>query len=155
MTLLGDRTESVKPRAVIELKNAADGAGKIQPGLTLAQLKGILEAYNARVVIHYADTDSEDAVAAFRKDLEAVLADSVRFLLVNFYGKAIGTSTNGHISPVAAYDKQTDSVLVLDVAGHRNPWYWVPVAHLYGAMHKLDGKRYRGYLTIADPPATP
>jgi hypothetical protein len=153
MTLLGERTEPVKPRAVIELKNAGDGEGKISPGLTLGQLKGILEAYDARVALHYANADSEDAVAAFRKDLMAVLADSVRFMVVNFKGKAMGTSTGGHISPVAAYDEQTDSVLVLDVAGHRNPWYWVPVAHLHGAMHTLDGKHYRGYLVVEDRPA--
>jgi len=154
MTLLDERTESVKPRAVIELKNTDDGAGTIQPGLTLAQLEGILEAYDARVAIHYADTDSEDDIADFRKDLKAVLADSERFLVVNFKGKALGTPTNGHISPVAAYDEQTDSVLVLDVAGHRNPWYWVPVMDLYGAMHTLDGKHYRGYLVVEDRPAS-
>jgi hypothetical protein len=150
MTLLDERTEPVKHRTAIELKNAGDGSGQIQPGLTLLQLKGILEAYDARVELHYADAKSDDAVAAFRKDLRAVLVDSIRFLVVNFYGKAIGASTNGHISPVAAYDEQTDSVLVLDVAGHRNPWYWVPVAHLYGAMHTLDGNQYRGYLLVED-----
>jgi hypothetical protein len=150
MTLLGKRTESVKPRAVIELKNAAHGADEIQPGLTLAQLKGILEAYDAQVAIHYADADSDVAIANFRKVLKAVLTDNARFLVVNFYGKAIGTTTNGHISPVAAYDEQTDSVLVLDVAGHRNPWYWVPVVYLYGAMHTLDGEHHRGYLVVED-----
>jgi hypothetical protein len=153
MTLLDERTEPVKARVVIELKNAGDGAGKIQPGLTLAQLKGILEAYHARVVLHYVDTDSEDAIRGFRKDLKAVLTDSERFLVVNFKGKALGTSTDGHISPVAAYDEQSDSVLVLDVAGHRNPWYWAPAADLYGAMHTLDGEHYRGYLVIEDAPA--
>jgi len=153
MTLLDERTEPVKARVVIELKNAGDEAGKIQPGLTLAQLKGILEAYDARVVLHYADTDSEDAIGGFRKDLKAVLTDSERFLVVNFKGKALGTSTDGHISPVAAYDEQSDSVLVLDVAGHRNPWYWAPAADLYGAMHTLDGEQYRGYLVIEDAPA--
>jgi hypothetical protein len=153
MTLLDERTEPVKARVVIELKNAGDEAGKIQPGLTLAQLKGILEAYHARVVLHYVDTDSEDAIRGFRKDLKAVLTDSERFLVVNFKGKALGTSTDGHISPVAAYDEQSDSVLVLDVAGHRNPWYWAPAADLYGAMHTLDGEHYRGYLVIEDAPA--
>ena len=153
MTLLDERTEPVKARVVIELKNAGDEAGKIQPGLTLAQLKGILKAYHARVVLHYVDTDSEDAIRGFRKDLKAVLTDSERFLVVNFKGKALGTSTDGHISPVAAYDEQSDSVLVLDVAGHRNPWYWAPAADLYGAMHTLDGEHYRGYLVIEDAPA--
>ena len=150
LTLLGERTEPVKPRAVIELKNTGEGGGEIDPGLKLAQLKGVLEAYDTRVDLHYADVDSEDAVEAFREDLRAVLADSVRFLVVNFKGRIMGASTDGHISPVAAYDQKTDSVLLLDVAGYLNPWYWVPVAHLYGAMHTLDGNHYRGYLVVED-----
>ena len=150
LTLLGERTEPVKPRAIIELKNTGEEGGKIDPGLQLAQLKGVLEAYDTRVVLHYADIDSGDAVEAFREDLRTVLMDSVRFLVVNFKGRAIGASTDGHISPVAAYDEKTDSVLLLDVAGYLNPWYWVPVEHLYGAMHTLDGNRYRGYLVVED-----
>jgi len=118
--------------------------------LKLAQLKGILEAYDTRVYLHYADADSGAAVAAFREDLQSVLADSVRFLLVNFDGSTIGASTHGHISPVAAYDENTDSVLLLDVAGYFNPWYWAPVTDLYGAMHTLDGDHYRGYLVVED-----
>ncbi len=153
LTLLGERTEPVKPRAVIELKNTGKGGGEIDPGLKLAQLKGVLEAYDTRVELHYADLDPEDIVAVFREDLKAVLADSVRFMVVNFKGRMMGTPTEGHISPVAAYDQKTDSVLLLDVAGHLNPWYWVPVAHLYGAMHTLDGNQYRGYLVVADRPA--
>lgn len=149
-TFLGERTEPVKPRAVIELKNAGEGENEIDPGLKLAQLKGVLEAYDTKVDLNYADGDSEDAIAAFREDLKAVLADSVSFMIVNFKGRTIGASTNGHISPVAAYDKKTDSALLLDVAGYLNPWYWVPVAHLYGAMHTLDGHHYRGYLVIKD-----
>jgi hypothetical protein len=149
-TLLGERTQSVKPRGTIELKNVGEGGSEIDPGLKLAQLKGILEAYDTQVDLHYADTDSEDAVAAFREDLKAVLADSVRFLIVNFKGRTIGAPTDAHISPLAAYDEKTDSVLVLDVAGYLNPWYWVPVAHLYGAMHTLDGNHYRGYLVVKD-----
>jgi hypothetical protein len=153
LTLLGERTEAVKPRAVIELKNTGEGGGEIDPGLKLAQLRGILEAYDTRVDLHYADADSEAAVAAFRANLKSVLADSVRFMLVNFNGSTLGASTHGHISPVAAYDQKTDSVLLLDVAGYFNPWYWAPVAHLYGAMHTLDGNHYRGYLIVEDRPA--
>jgi hypothetical protein len=53
LTLLDERTEAVKPRAVIELKNAGEGGGEIDPGLKLAQLKGILEAYDTRVDLHF------------------------------------------------------------------------------------------------------
>jgi hypothetical protein len=147
-SLLGDRTESVKPRAVIEMKSTGDGAA--DPGLTLAQLKGILEAYDATVELYYADKNNKAGMAAFRTTVRQVLQESQQFILVNFHGRSIGTPTNGHISPVAAYDERSDSVLLLDVAGYLNPWYWVPVEHLYQAMHTRDGDNYRGYLVVMD-----
>lgn len=154
LTLLGELTEPVKPRAVVELKNTGEDEGEIDPGLQLSQLKGVFEVYDAKVALHYAKVDSSDAVEGFREDLKAVLADSERFMIVNFKGRMLGTPTEGHISPVAAYDQKTDSVLLLDVAGHLNPWYWVPVAHLYGAMHTLDGNHYRGYLVVEERSAS-
>lgn len=150
LTLLGERTESVKPRAMIELRNAGEGGAKIDPGLTLAQLKGVLEAYDTRVALHYAHQEPEEGAVSFREVLKLALADSIQFVIVNFKGRTLGAPTDGHISPVAAYDEASDSVLLLDVAGYLNPWYWVPVNHLYGAMHTLDGDHYRGYLVVED-----
>ena len=54
----------------------------------------------------------------------------------------------GHFSPLGAYDVESDSVLVMDVAGFKNGWYWVPVKDLYAAMNTLDGSVYRGWLVI-------
>ena len=146
--LLGDRTEAVKPRAVIEMRSTDDG--EADPGLTLAQLKGILEAYDATVELHYADRNNEAAIAAFRTTVRQALQELEQFILVNFDGRSIGAPTDGHISPVAAYDERSDSVLLLDVAGYLNPWYWVPVEHIYQSMHTRDGNNYRGYLVVRD-----
>jgi hypothetical protein len=146
--LLGDRTEAVKPRAVIEMRSTVNG--EADPGLTLAQLEGILEAYDATVELHYADRNDKAAIAAFRTTVRQALQESEQFILVNFNGRSIGALTSGHISPVAAYDERSDSVLLLDVAGYLNPWYWAPVAHLYQAMHTRDGDNYRGYLVVRD-----
>ena len=146
--LLGDRTEAVKPRAVIEMRSTDDG--EVDPGLTLAQLKGILEAYDATVELYYADKNNKAGMSAFRTTVRQALQESQQFILVNFHGRSIGALTDGHISPVAAYDERSDSVLLLDVAGYLNPWYWVPVEHLYQAMHTRDGDNYRGYLVVRD-----
>ena len=32
----------------------------------------------------------------------------------------------------------------------KNPWYWVPISHLYKAMNTKDGNNYRGWLIIED-----
>ncbi|MEN8176283.1 MAG: phytochelatin synthase family protein [Pseudomonadota bacterium] len=149
-TLLGALTEGVKPREIIEFRNHADEPGKLDPGLTLVQLAGVLETYDTRVEVHPASDSGAASLDRFRATLQSVLDDRHRFVIVNFHGRTMGAPTDGHISPVAAYDELSDSVLLLDVAGYLNPWYWAPVEHLYGAMHTLDGDQYRGYLVVAD-----
>ena len=150
LTLLGDKTDPVKPRAIIELKNIHAPKNKLDPGLTLKQLSGILKAYGASVQIHYADKSPLDGPDTFRHKLKNILRDSTHFIIVNFHGKSMGAPTDGHITPIGAYDEKTDSVLLLDVAGYLNPWYWVPVEHLYWAMHTKDGENYRGYVIVSD-----
>ena len=150
LTFLNEKTDVVKPRNLIEMKDLNSSKEELDPGLKLSQLKKILEVYNSKIEIFYADKDGEAAVDKFRKHLKLILKEDKKFLLVNFYGKTMGTQAEGHISPVAAYEGKTDSVLLLDVAGYLNPWYWVPVEHLYLAMHTLDGDTHRGYLIISD-----
>ncbi|MDH5371095.1 MAG: phytochelatin synthase family protein [Gammaproteobacteria bacterium] len=150
LTFLNDKTDVVKSRVLIEMKNVKSRKEELDPGLTLSQLKKILEIYDSTVEIFYADKEGDSAVDKFRDKLKTVLKEDKKFLLVNFYGKTIGTQAEGHISPVAAYESKTDSVLLLDVAGYLNPWYWVPVEHLYLAMHTMDGEMHRGYLVISE-----
>lgn len=148
-SLLNADTERVKPRAVIEFQQAA-GDGKPDPGLTLAQLQGVLEAYGAKVESHPAAAAEPEGVEVFREHLRRVLGETEHFLIVNYQSRLLGQAGGGHISPLGAYDEISDSVLVLDVSGHLNPWLWVPVRDLYLAMHTLDGERYRGYLILTD-----
>ncbi len=150
LTFLNEATEKVKPRAVIELKNTDNENSRIDPGLTLLDLKGVLETYDINVSMHYADALLPEGVAKFRAVVKQAMQDNDHYVLVNFNGNAYGAPTKGHISPVAAYHDATDSVLILDVAGYKNPWYWVPVEQLYQAMHTKDGDNYRGYLVVSD-----
>lgn len=145
-SLLDDSTEANKPRAVVRLESrAADG--KYDPGLTLRHIASLLEHYGLDVTRTHADGTNE---SAFRETVAAVLGDEPNFLICNFVGRELGLTTVGHISPVGAYDAATDSVLVLDVAGHKNGWYWVRVGDLYRAMHTQDGDAYRGWLIAAE-----
>ena len=150
LTFLNEATDKIKPRTVIELKNTDADASKIDPGLTLLDLKGILETYSIHVDLHYADALPDVGVDRFRAAVKQAMQDNDHYVLVNFNGKAYGAPTTGHISPVAAYHEATDSILILDVAGYKNPWYWVPVKQLYRAMHTKDKDNYRGYLVVSD-----
>jgi hypothetical protein len=155
LTFLNAETERVKPRQIIEFKNITkdneQDKSAFDPGLTLGQLKDILKVYKVEVQLEYAADDNiERGSRSFRRTLKAMLSEPSRFLIVNFKGTTLGAHTTGHITPVSAYDSHSDSALLLDVASHKNPWYWVPVTYLYQAMHTKDGDHYRGYLVVSD-----
>ena len=78
--------------------------------------------------------------------MKKILIDKNNFLIANFDGKVFGNKTGGHISPIVAYDENSDSLLVLDVALHKNPWYWVDLTEMVKAMNTKDGDNFRGYL---------
>ncbi|MCI0561346.1 MAG: phytochelatin synthase family protein, partial [Nitrososphaera sp.] len=157
-TFFNEKTEKIKPRSVVMLnnvtaRNTKDGKA-FDPGLQLAQLKSMLEAHNAEVVLKYADKEEKAGVEEFREDVKRVLSEDKHFLIVNLLGTPLGMNSSGHISPVSAYDPKTDSVLILEVAATKRPWLWVPVRDLYLSMHTKDGEQFRGYLIVSDPEQT-
>jgi len=133
-------TEAVKPAKAI-----------LSPpyGMTLDDLGGVLAAHELKVaVVHAADSDLE----TFRKDAVAALADSDHFILVNYLRKTIGQEAGGHISPLAAYDEDTDRFLILDVSRYKYPPVWVEASALFDAMNTPDadnGNMTRGYVSVS------
>jgi hypothetical protein len=153
-TFLNDKTDQIKDRKIINLQNISEktenDAKNFDAGISLKQLSDILhEAYKLKAKITYAKTNDEQSINKFRDIVKEVVSDNKRYLLVNFNGKILNLKTGGHMSPIVAYDQNSDSVLVMDVAGHKNGWYWVGVNDLYKAMNTLDGANYRGYLVIS------
>jgi len=69
---------------------------------------------------------------------------------VNFQRQVLGQNKGAHISPLAAYDSVTDSVLLLDVNSTEHTWAWIPVNQLINAMRTKDTKENRGYLVISE-----
>jgi glutathione gamma-glutamylcysteinyltransferase len=59
-------------------------------------------------------------------------------LVVNFARSLLGQTGDGHFSPLGAYDRVTDSVLVIDVARFKYPYYWATLSQLYQAMIPSD-----------------
>ncbi len=144
-TFLNDRTDAIKNRKLILLKEGA------KPGLGLEDLGAMLSSvYQASAEVTIARFEVAAGTPAFRKILKGVLRDSDSFIIANFDGRVLGANTEGTVSPLAAYDEKTDSVLILDVTGHKNPWYWVPVEALYAAMHTRYDDKTRGWMLIRD-----
>ncbi|MEM8610283.1 MAG: phytochelatin synthase family protein [Myxococcota bacterium] len=117
-------------------------------GMALAELAGLLEAHGADVTLHHAGAST---VEEFRAALEENLSRPDVFMLVNYKRAALGQGGGGHISPLAAYDQDTDRVLILDTAGHKYPPTWVPVDLLFSAMATTDAAsgKTRGFLEVA------
>ena len=78
-------------------------------------------------------------------------------MLINFSRETMSDDGQGggHFSPLAAYDEETDSFLVVDVARYKYPPFWVDADLLWQAMATTDAvsDRHRGYVIIDAPQA--
>lgn len=150
LTFLNEKTDKIKDRNIIQLKNVNSSDDVVDPGLTLDQLSKILsKIYDLKTKTNHIANLDEKNLQNFRLDLKTILADDRKYILANFDGRKLGLGSAGHISPLAAYDENSDSVLVFDVAGHKNSWYWVRVEDLMKAMNSKDGSKFRGYMIIS------
>ena len=139
--LLDARSEKVIPVETIK-----------EQGMTLDELGGLLALQPVEVEVRHAADSSLDA---FRKEARDYLSAEKHFVIANYLRKAMGQEKGGHISPVAAYDVETDRFLILDVARYKYPPVWVTATDLFNAMNTQDadnGNRTRGYVLIAAKP---
>ena len=118
-------------------------------GLTLEQLAALLRTHGMEVEVVHARQSSLDA---FRKRAAVALAEPLQFLIVNYDRPALKQMGGGHLSPLAAYDAESDRVLVLDVAAQKYPYTWEPAQDLWNAMNTTDSSSHetRGFLVIRD-----
>ncbi|WP_457094068.1 phytochelatin synthase family protein [Microvirga sp. P5_D2] len=136
--LLNNDTEKVLPKEVL---------AKI--GMTLDQIGKLLTAYSIKADVRHAADTSLDA---FRKLATEALNTPNQYVIVNYLRRAIGQERGGHISPLAAYDAETDRFLVLDVSRYKYPPVWVRADELYAAMNTPDSdneNRTRGFVLVA------
>lgn len=119
-------------------------------GMSLDDLKERLEA-NFRVKVSIVRNPSlEEAkllvANAFREN------GPRRVVLANFISEYLGMSPGGHYSPIGKASSDVNSVLVLDVAAHHNPPFWLELHDLLRAtatVDKVSGKM-RGFLVIEE-----
>lgn len=121
-----------------------------QQGITLDQLGEFISSYSVdATVYHAADTTLDE----FRQLAMTNLKQPGNFILVNYLRAEIGQEKGGHISPLAAYNEETDRFLILDVARYKYPPVWVEASDLWQAMNTLDSTagKTRGFVTIQQP----
>lgn len=114
-------------------------------GMTLDQAASLLITLPVHSKALHADQLS---LKAFRELLKNKKKN--RYLIANFLRDTLQQERGGHFSPIGAYDKKYDRVLILDVARYKYPPVWVKVKDLWEAMNTMDSssKKYRGLLLI-------
>jgi hypothetical protein len=109
-------------------------------GLTMQEFAHLAEC-NGTIVSNFVSGGPGASLEEFRASVQRLCADDTmsRRLVVNFSRATLGqTGEAGHYSPVAAYNREKDSVLILDVARFKYPPFWVPVPLLAEAMKEID-----------------
>jgi hypothetical protein len=125
----------------------------MMPGMTVDQLGDLLSCHPATArVVHASDTNLDE----FRALAEKNLGTEGDFLIVNYDRAGVGQETMGHISPLGAYHRARDKVLLLDVARYKYPPVWADLPALFAAMQTNDfvSAKTRGFV-VASAAVTP
>jgi len=118
-----------------------------EQGMTLENLEDVMIALNVPAVATHA---RQSSLSEFREALRLDLETDHSAIIVNYDRISVGQKGGGHFSPVAAYHKASDSVLVLDVARYKYPPAWIPLETLFESMSTLDSssEKSRGWIQV-------
>jgi hypothetical protein len=130
-----------------DVKSILQPKDVLEKGVTLDQLAKAIALHGLKTNILYADQLNEQRL---REKLKESLQHH-HWVLINFYRPALNQSGGGHVSPLAAYDPDTDQFLMLDVARYKYPAFWVKTSDLWNAIHTIDhdAKKYRGLIILS------
>jgi len=124
-----------------------DGRTVRDGGYQLRQFDALLRANGARTRLVVVDDQKPEA--EIRRDIVGNLQTAGDYVVVNYRRELVGQPGGGHISPLAAYDAASDSVLVLDVNPAVSGWVWLPLPVLIRGMRSFDTVENRGYVLIS------
>lgn len=143
-----EATDKILNRKVISMKMTKTD-GNFGGGIDIEELQKMLKIHGVKSKLFNVEKFSDEKLAGFRKLVKEVVNSDKEFLLLN-YDHSYKGLMGGHFSPIVAYDEKSDSVLMLDVAAHRNPWIWINLSDIYHAMNTKNYAQtgYRGYLVV-------
>jgi hypothetical protein len=115
-------------------------------GYQLRQLDELLRAND--LVTQLTIVDDKKSEGEIRAALVENLERQGDYVIINYRREEAGQRGGGHISPIGAYDAESDSFLILDVNPAVAGWVWMPTAILVRAMRTLDTVENRGYILV-------
>ena len=91
-----------------------------------------------------------EAEASFRRAVTDSCRGGPESVVASYSRTLVNQTGDGHFSPIGAYDAESDSVLVLDVARFKYSPHWLPLRALVKAMRPPDKAtgRPRGWLRV-------
>jgi len=140
-----------------------------QSGITLQDFQCLAFCQGLSVELHYCDDDTS-SLEGFRKVVERACLEKpfdnndnenenqnddgrkiLECLVVSYSRKVLNQTGDGHFSPLAAYDKESDSVLILDTARFKYGAHWTKLPLIYEAMKPIDNAtgNSRGYALLS------
>jgi hypothetical protein len=134
------RAQVLGELVVIDGKPVRDG------GYQLRQFDELLRAHD--LVTRLVVVDDARSEAGIRVDFLENLRRTGDYVVVNYRRSEVGQRGGAHISPLGAYDADSDSVLVLDVNPASAGWVWMPLATLIRGMRTFDTVENRGYILV-------
>lgn len=124
---------------IVAGKSVRDG------GFQLRQLAALLTGNRVETHLVVAEAGQD---AEIRAEIIRNLKHADDYVIVNYHRASVGQKGGGHISPLAAYDAVSDSVLILDVNPAYEGWVWMPLAVLIRGMRTRDVIENRGYIAV-------
>lgn len=124
-------------------------------GITLSDFQCLARCQGLSVEITYCD--EQCTLEKFRSAVQRACVETdkedghMEAMVVSYSRKVVGQTGSGHFSPLAAYDPESDSVLILDTARFKYGAHWVKLPLIYEAMKPIDPDtgRSRGYCLLS------
>ena len=115
-------------------------------GYEIRQLDEMLRANGVDTKLTIVDDSKAE------QDIRSELVENLKrrgdYVIVAFLREAVGERGGPHISPVGAYDAESDSFLVLDVNPANADWVWMPAKTLVNGTRTFDKIENRGYVLV-------
>lgn len=117
-------------------------------GFQIHQLAQLFAAHGLDVKLRIVSDKLENQF--IKNELVKNMGDPDDYVVVNYQRSQLQQQGGGHISPLGAYHKPTDSFLIMDVTPNKADWVWVKADLLIAAMRTFDTVENRGYLLLKE-----
>lgn len=142
--VLGKVLQDPKGNIIIDEK----GKSKKDRGFQIRQLAELFREHGLNVKVSIVNQNLDNT--SIKNEIIENLRTPDDYVIVNYKRTVLNQAGGGHISPLGAYHKASDSFLVMDVTPNKADWVWVKADLLIQAMRTFDTNENRGYLLVKE-----